>query len=174
MIKFESEKAFEDMLFQHIKEIYIDPIQQDPVFGGLRQPSLGELGIGDILLINEYPPMLTTMKGKRYLHLIELKTTPITSMHVAQVCRYQEFFNSIENLKDFGVNDVRYSLVNSQSIPDKNVIYLAKSCGVRLYQYTMTMSGISFSEYEDQDADPDLCVKALEKLLKDMGVENVS
>ena len=152
MIKFESEKAFEGMLFEHIRESMLDPIHGDDVIYGVVQPDFGKSGIGDILLVTERP----SFKGDktiRTVHLIELKTQPLVSSHIAQICKYKTFIECSGLCSAIAAECCIYTVINPYSDISADVFHLADSCGVEIRHYKMTIGGIKFSEYKSFDID---------------------
>lgn len=156
MIKFESEKAFEHMLVEHMSG-GIDPIHEEKVLWVKEQVRLGSFGICDVLALTEFK--FKNNEKNHALHLIELKINPVTSMQIAQVCRYKKFFEEIDALDKLNISDIRYSLINSYSAPCDDVIHLAQSCGVDIYYYSMGMNGISFKTYQEPSSDAELVEK---------------
>jgi hypothetical protein len=162
MIKFENERSFEDMLFDHIRMTMVDPVYEDVVVYGQRQPDFGKNGIGDILLVTEREPF----KGDiniRSLHLIELKVQPLIASHIAQICKYKGFLEDHDFQERVNVQECRYTLISPYSEISPELFYLASSSNVEIRYYEISMSGIKFSEYES-DVYDDQTEKAADAL----------
>jgi hypothetical protein len=170
MIKFENEKAFEDMLFSHARETMIDPIYNETVIYGIRQPIFGGSGIGDILLVTEREPFRGDKKI-RSLNLIELKIQPLISSHIAQICKYRMFLEGFDVAQSIGATDYRYTVINPYSEISPEVFHLAESCNVDIRYYKMLMSGIKFFEYESTSINEDsesAAMKLIEAINKEI------
>lgn len=168
MIKFESEKAFECMLFEHIEENLYDPILMDKVVSGVTQPDFGAFGVGDILLLNERSDFDGLNKSK-YLHLIELKVQPLISAHIAQVCRYMAFLKKTGIAQKLCADSVVCTLINPYSDVSPDVLHLAEMSGVGIRFFNMSLNGIGFIEYKPSTAE--LAKKTVSDLVNRMTKE---
>lgn len=171
MIKFESEKCFENMLFEHLRETMVDPMHGEKIIFGQQQPNFGAHGVGDIILLTEFVTNGQQKTVFKHAHLIELKIQPLIASHIAQVCRYKDFFERSDFARRAGLSDIRYSLINCYSDISYDMQCLAESCGVDIYYYTMSMSGIDFSGY-DVDIDESMIKGCSEKLIANIPVDN--
>lgn len=99
MISFDTEKCFEDFLFEN-QQIIIDSLELYPNTKILRQVQLGHYGICDLLCISgqSINDKLKYLK----IDLIELKNTSIKSDHIIQCARYKTFFDNL-SLEDFEI-----------------------------------------------------------------------
>lgn len=80
---FRTEKEFEDQVCDYISANNVNPLNCRKVLDFVRQPSLGDYGIADIITLEEHA-------GKLVLNVIEMKNTPFQESMVFQVGRYLE------------------------------------------------------------------------------------
>lgn len=90
-------------------------------------------------------------KKHRAIHLIELKIQPIISSHIAQVCKYRRFLENMDFAERLKAREYRYTLINPFSEISTELLCLAACSDIDLRYYDMSMSGIKFLEYEDDD-----------------------
>lgn len=117
MIYFESEKHFEDLLFEN-QDVLSEQFGIHPEAKVSRQVSLNQYGICDLLTIYE----LLREDGSKhyYIELIELKNTPIKNEHLIQCARYKTFF---DNLKiDNGTSEFTCHLVGMRTFTDSKSV----------------------------------------------------
>lgn len=109
MIKFESERSFEQFLF--------DRFNEDGLFLGVdehfdscyRQFDTKGYGICDLVFVRVSPTDETLEKFEVDIHVTELKNEQIKVADIVQICRYKRFFDRATS-KMPNVN-VTYSLV---------------------------------------------------------------
>jgi len=92
MITFDSEKCFEDLLFEN-QTIIIDSLSLAEDTKIIRQVPLTPYGICDLLCISGQN-ITDTVKYLK-IDLIELKNTPLKSEHIIQCARYKTFFDNL-------------------------------------------------------------------------------
>lgn len=93
MITFDSEKCFEDLLFDN-KEILFEHFDLYHEAKIIRQVNLNPYGICDLLSI--YIDKSINSITYLYIDLFELKNTQIKSDHLIQCARYKTFFDNLD------------------------------------------------------------------------------
>lgn len=80
---FKTEKEFEDQFCDYITANGVNPLNHRKVLDFVRQPTLGEYGIADIVTIEDDG-------GKTVINVIEMKNTPFQASMIFQIGRYLE------------------------------------------------------------------------------------
>jgi hypothetical protein len=114
VITFNSEKDMEDFFFQY-SDNYSGWFDLHPsvAWEKRRQVNFGTYGICDLLFIGT-----ETTADSRIIHvrLIELKNTPLNCANIAQVARYKQFFDKIEEESGYVVN-FKANLIGLKTLP---------------------------------------------------------
>ncbi len=141
-ISFDSEKDFEDCLFEHqeVMENYIG-LNGYTFF---RQVRCGGYGIADIVALRSY----TDISGRYVdIHIIELKNTTLTPAHLAQVARYKKFFLELARNQPAEF-DIRGSLIGKKTFPTSDdFAYLCQSIDwLQVYEFGLDpMAGLELN-----------------------------
>lgn len=157
MIKFESEHAFEMAFFDYIIEKNQNPLTGLPVKYAARQVSFGDHGIADIVIVD-------VIANSFYLHVIELKITPISFPDIGQLCRYKNFIDESGLVELIGAADVYYSLITHPSTATPNMICTAKAAGIDLLFYQLDFNGVIFESQDDFNSDAEKTSLAADQL----------
>lgn len=137
MIYFESEKHFEDLLFENqsflSKELGVHPASKIS-----RQVSLNQYGICDLLAI--YVNKHDDGQKTYYIELIELKNTPIDHKHIIQCARYKTFFDKL--IVDNGKIEFVCHLIGMRTFTEKknvdDLVFLCQSIDwLKVYETTL-------------------------------------
>lgn len=115
MISFDSEKIFEDYLLYH-SEFFRETWGLHDA-GIYRQMRLGKYGIADIVCAETLPSEATGGIPELQVTIFELKNTVLSASHIAQICRYREFFVAAENYLEGACMSVTGVLIGKKTLP---------------------------------------------------------
>ena len=115
-MNFESEKEFEDQLYDCIRARKQNPLNGRRVLSVIRQAGLGEYGIADIIT-------LELMGDKQVINVIELKNVPFSIANIFQTKRYMAAVQMGADYKLCGNGLLDFDLDNHlQMFPEVKVI----------------------------------------------------
>ena len=146
MIKFESERSFEDFLQNEFNSTGMCPITDEEFDSCYRQFDTKSYGICDLVYVSSYPLDSDAIEVQLNIHVIELKTEQIKPADIAQICRYKTYFErATKNIKNV---DLTFSLVVPAGISSsQDCCYLINALedDVFVYEFSLSPStGISF------------------------------
>lgn len=143
MISFDSEKCFEDFLFDN-KEIIINSFGLCEDSQILRQVDLNPYGICDIISI--YVDDISEKIQQVNIDLFELKNTQLKSEHFVQCARYKTFFDNLGH-ENYHIN-FNCHLIGMQTFKQSpsDLVYLAQSIDwLSVYETSLhPIDGIEF------------------------------
>lgn len=149
MIYFDSEKVFEDLLFDN-QYILSQWFGIHPSADVIRQLSLKQYGICDLFTIFERE--LEDGKKRYIIEIIELKNTPIKSEHIIQCARYKTFFDNL-NIDNSEIKFICH-LVGLRTFTDSKIVddlvFLCQSIDwLKVYETTLSPhEGLQFDLVE--------------------------
>lgn len=115
-MNFESEKEFEDQLYDCIRARKENPLNGRRVLSVIRQASLGKYGIADIIT-------LELMGDKQVINVIELKNVPFSISNIFQTKRYMAAVQMGADYKLCGNGLLNFGLDNHlQMFPEIKVV----------------------------------------------------
>ena len=109
MIRFDSEKSFEQFLFDQFNEKKEFIVRDEYYDECYRQFSVGSYGICDLVFVRKSYINEKRDEFQIEIHVSELKNEPIKMADIAQLCRYKTFFDRAT--RDMKNVSVTYSLV---------------------------------------------------------------
>jgi hypothetical protein len=107
---FKTEKDLEDILYQHMVDHEVNPMNGRRLLSVIRQPRFDEYGIPDLITYE------ADKTGRRFINVIELKNTPFHTAHIHQVSGYMALVKaSVKYAETFGVDSDSSATKNLKS-----------------------------------------------------------
>ena len=173
MIRFESEKYFEDAFFRFLDENRYNPINGLKIVAASRQVDMADHGRADLLILETCDTSGPATEENTYIHIVELKITTLTYQDIGQICRYKDFVIQSGLASALGVSrlNASFSLVGQKGDITQNMGLLAMSAGIGLYHFDLSFDGVKFDEFCDFEADQQKMTSAVNKIKKDFNGE---
>lgn len=153
MSLFNSEKHFEDAVYECIKNTRKNPLNGRLVRSVIRQPNFKDNGIADLLLLE------VDEQGNDAIHIIELKNTGFSTGHIFQVGKYISAVRAAVDVKRYfewtdphialwPESSVIASLVvvndDWNAITECGVQMILSLCGISVYNATFQNLSVHF------------------------------
>lgn len=161
---FPNERCLEDAIWKMAKDTNVNPISGDRIFGMLRQPRMGELGICDMAFVNKLHDGL-------HLQLVELKNKKLSIQHVAQTSRYLMFANLHAGKSQ--IKSINATLVTQRTDISKDIYWLAYAAGIELVFFDFDNGQLVFEGADIELPDYSTSKNEMETILSSMGVQIV-
>lgn len=148
MIKFESEKCFEDFLYKEFQEDGICLVNDEEYQDCIKQFNTGSYGIPDLVYYSSDYEIINEEEQIKHMriHVVELKNEPIKLSHIAQIARYKTFFSRAYSGFDV---EMEFSLVVPEGVKSSDDCCFMTNAldGISIYEYKLNpRTGISFDQ----------------------------